>query len=137
MEGHGEPSSTEYGMAAVLAYSAVYFMSWVIAQNPTSRTIAAIAYPVYLLGNMYTVFLITSRAGERHLAVGIKSSIINWMFSGLSLWVLSGTTSFIYLFLLFLSFIIGGVSGAFIARKRKLERDIRYELEEATYTDET
>lgn len=124
-----EPSNTEYGMTAVLAYASVYFMSWVIQQNPTSRTIAALAYPVYLLGNMYSVFLLTSRAGDRHLAVGIKSSVINWMFSGFSLWVLSGTTSFIYLTLLFISFFIGGVSGAFVARKRKLLRDIAADLE--------
>ena len=135
MSGDVEPSSTEYGMAAILAYASVYFMSWVITQNPTSRAIAAIAYPVYLLGNMYTVFLLTSRAGDRHLAVGIKSSVINWMFSGFSLWVLSGTTSFIYLVLLFLSFFIGGVSGAFIARKRKLQRDILADLGETTNTE--
>jgi hypothetical protein len=135
MTGDVEPSSTEYGMAAILAYASVYFMSWVITQNPTSRTIAALAYPVYLLGNMYTVFLLTSRAGDRHLAVGIKSSIINWMFSGFSLWVLTGTTSFIYLVLLFLSFFIGGITGAFVARKRKLQREILADLEETTYTD--
>jgi hypothetical protein len=135
MTGNVEPSGTEYGMAAILSYSSVYFMSWVITKNPTSRTVAALAYLVYLIGNMYTVFLLTSRAGERHLAVGVKSSVINWMFSGFSLWVLSGTTSLIYLVLLFLSFFIGGVSGAFIARKRKLNRDIIAELEEATYTD--
>lgn len=130
-----EPSSTEYGMAAILAYASVYFMSWVITKNPTSRTFAALAYPFYLLGNMYTVFLLTSRAGDRHLEVGIKSSVINWMFSGFSLWVLTGTTSAIYLVLLFLSFFIGGFSGAFIARKRKLMRDIHDELGEATYTE--
>lgn len=135
MSGDVEPSSTEYGMAAILAYASVYFMSWVITQNPTSRAIAAIAYPVYLLGNMYTVFLLTSRAGDRHLAVGIKSSVINWMFSGFSLWVLSGTTSFIYLVLLFISFFVGGVSGAFIARKRKLQRDISADLGETTNTE--
>ena len=129
-----EPTSTEYGMTAILAYASVYLMSWVITKNPSSRTIAAIAYPVYLLGNLYSVFLLTSRAGDRHLAVGIKSSIINWMFSGFSLWVLTGTTSFIYLTLLLISFFIGGVSGAFIARKRKLERDIHAELEETTNT---
>ena len=129
-----EPNSTEYGMTAILAYASVYLMSWVITKNPTSRVIAAIAYPVYLLGNLYSVFLLTSRAGDRHLAVGIKSSIINWMFSGFSLWVLTGTTSFIYLILLLISFFIGGVSGAFIARKRKLERDIQAELEETTNT---
>ena len=135
MADYHEPSGTEYGMAAILAYAPVYFMSWVISQNPTSRTIAAITYPVYLLGNMYTVFLLSSRAGDRHLEVGIKSSVYNWMFSGFSLWVLTGTTSAIYLVLLFLSFFIGGVSGAFIARRRKLMRDIDAEFEEATYTE--
>jgi Na+/melibiose symporter-like transporter len=135
MADYYEPTGTQYGMAAILAYAPVYFMSWVVSNNPTSRTYAALAYPVYLLGNMYTVFLLTSRAGDRHLEVGIKSSVYNWMFSGVSLWVLTGTTSAIYLVLLFLSFFIGGVSGAFVARRRKLMREIDAELEEATYTE--
>ncbi len=130
-----EPSSTEYMMTAILSYASVYLMSWVITQYPTSRTIAALAYPVYLLGNLYSVFLLTSRAGDRHLAIGIKSSVTNWMFSGFSLWILTGTTSFIYLVLLFISFFTGGVTGAFIARRRKLQREIDAELEEATNTE--
>jgi hypothetical protein len=121
-------------MAAILAYASVYFMSWMITKNPGVRWVTLIAYPVYFLGALYPSYLLSSRVGHAHLAVGIKIAVMSWLFSGFSLWVLTGTTSFIYLILLLISFFLGGFAGAFIALKRQIRKEALRELEESTNT---
>ena len=91
------PSNTEYGMAAILAYSSVYFVSWLLTKNPGVRWVTFSAYPIYFIGTLYPSFLLASRAGYAHLSVGIKCAIVSWLFSSFSLWVLTGTTSLIFL----------------------------------------
>ena len=122
------PSSTEYGMAAILSYSSVYFMSWLIIQNLDANWVTLVAYPVYFIGALYPAYLLSSRAGYAHLMVGIKSAFYGWLFSGFSLWVLTGTASFIFLLLLLICFILGGFSGAYIALKRQIRKEALEEL---------
>lgn len=122
------PSNTEYGMAAILSYALVYFMSWMITKNPDANWVTLLAYPVYFLGALYPAFLLSSRAGYAHLMVGIKSAFYGWLFSGFSLWVLTGTTSFIYLLLLLICFLLGGFTGAYIALKRQIRKEALEEL---------
>ena len=122
------PSGTEYGMAAILSYSSVYFMSWLITKNPEANWITLVAYPVYFIGALYPAYLLSSRAGYAHLMVGIKSAFYGWLFSGLSLWILTGTASFIFLLLLLICFILGGFSGAYIALKRQIRKEALEEL---------
>jgi len=123
-----DPSSTEYGMAAILSYASVYFMSWMITKNPETNWITLLAYPVYFIGAFYPAYLLSSRAGYAHLMVGIKSAFYGWLFSGFSLWVLTGTASFIFLLLLLICFILGGFSGAYIALKRQIRKEALEEL---------
>lgn len=123
-----DPSSTEYGMAAILSYASVYFMSWMITKNPETNWITLLAYPVYFIGALYPAYLLSSRAGYAHLMVGIKSAFYGWLFSGFSLWVLTGTASFIFLLLLLICFILGGFSGAYIALKRQIRKEALEEL---------
>ena len=122
------PSSTEYGMAAILSYSSVYFISWLIIQNPDANWVTLVAYPVYFIGTLYPAYLLSSRAGYAHLMVGIKSAFYGWLFSGFSLWVLTGTASFIFLLLLLICFILGGFSGAYIALKRQIRKEALEDL---------
>ena len=122
------PSSTEYGMAAILSYSSVYFISWLIIQNPDANWVTLVAYPAYFIGALYPAYLLSSRAGYAHLMVGIKSAFYGWLFSGFSLWVLTGTASFIFLLLLLICFILGGFSGAYIALKRQIRKEALEEL---------
>jgi cbb3-type cytochrome oxidase subunit 3 len=122
------PSSTEYGMAAILSYSSVYFISWLIIQNPDANWVTLVAYPVYFIGALYPAYLLSSRAGYAHLMVGIKSAFYGWLFSGFSLWVLTGTASFIFLLLLLICFILGGFSGAYVALKRQIRKEALEEL---------
>ena len=129
------PSNTEYGMAAILSYATVYFMSWMITKNPGVKWVTLVAYPVYFLGALYPAYLLSSRAGYAHLLVGVKSSVYGWIFSGFSLWVLTGTTSFISLLLLLVCFILGGFTGSYMALKRQIRREALSELEESTNTN--
>ena len=122
------PSGTEYGMAAILSYASVYFMSWMITKNPDENWVTLLAYPVYFIGALYPAFLLSSRAGHAHLIVGLKSAIYGWLFSGFSLWVLTGTTSFIYLLLLLICFLLGGFSGSYLALKRQIRKEALEEL---------
>jgi hypothetical protein len=122
------PSGTEYGMAAILSYASVYFMSWLITKNPDVNWVTLVAYPVYFIGALYPAYLLSSRAGYAHLMVGIKSAFYGWLFSGLSLWILTGTASFIFLLLLLISFLLGGFSGAYIALKRQIRKEALEEL---------
>ena len=121
-------------MAAILTYASVYFMSWMITKNPGVRWVTLLAYPVYYLGALYPSYLLSSRVGHAHLAVGIKTAVMSWLFSGFSLWVLTGTTSFNYLILLLISFFLGGFTGAFIALKRQIRKEALRDLEESTNT---
>ena len=122
------PSGTEYGMAAILSYASVYFMSWLITKNTDANWITLLAYPVYYIGALYPAYLLSSRAGYAHLMVGIKSAFYGWLFSGISLWILTGTASFIFLLLLLISFLLGGFSGAYIALKRQIRKEALEEL---------
>ena len=115
-------------MAAILSYASVYFMSWLITKNPEANWMTLLAYPVYFIGSLYPAYLLSSRAGYAHLMVGIKSAFYGWLFSGLSLWVLTGTASFIFLILLLISFILGGFTGAYIALKRQIRKEAYEEL---------
>lgn len=130
----GSPSNTEYGMAAILSYASVYFVSWLLTKNPGVRWVVFIAYPIYFLGALYPSFLLSSRAGYAHLTVGIKCAIFSWLFSSFSLWVLTGTTSFTFLILLLISFLLGGFTGSYIALKRQIRREALEEYEESTNT---
>ena len=128
------PSNTEYGMAAILSYASVYFVSWLLTKYPGERWVTFLAYPIYFLGALYPSYLLASRAGYAHLSVGIKCAIVSWLFSGFSLWVLTGTTSFIFLILLLISFILGGFTGSYIALKRQIRKEALEEYEESTNT---
>ena len=131
------PSNTEYGMAAILSYGTVYFMSWLITKYQGANWITLLAYPVYFLGALYPAFLVASRTDYAHLMVGLKSAFYGWLFSGVSLWVLTGTTSFIFLVLLLVCFLLGGFTGSYIALKRRIHREALEEYEESTNTNET
>lgn len=131
------PSKTEYVMASILSYSSVYLMSWLITHKPNQNWVSLFAYPVYYLGALYPAYLLASRAGYAHLAVGVKHAVYSWLFSGFSLWILTGTTSFIFLFLLLLCFLLGGFTGAYIAFRRQIRREALDELKESTNTIET
>lgn len=137
LSGEREPSGTEYGMAAILTYASVYFMSWMLTQNPGEKWVVLIAYPVYFLGALYPAYLLASRAKHAHLLVGLKSAVYGWVFSGFSLWVLTGTTSLIFLALLLLSMILGGFTGSYISLKRQLRRETLAAFEESTNIPET
>ncbi len=128
------PSNTEYGMAAILSYASVYFMSWMITNNPSVKWVTLIAYPVYYLGALYSSYLLSIRTRRTHLGVGIKQAIIAWLFSGFSLWILTGTTSFIFLTLLLVCFLLGGFSGSYIALRRQIRNEAQEEFEESTNT---
>lgn len=115
-------------MAAILNYASVYFMSWMITKNPDANWAPLIAYPIYFLGALYPAYLLSSRAGYAHLLVGIKSAFYGWLFSGLSLWVLTSTASLIFLVLLLVCFLLGGFAGSYIALKRQIRREALEEL---------
>lgn len=121
-------------MAAILSYASVYFVSWLLTKNPGVRWVVFIAYPIYFLGALYPSYLLASRVGYAHLTVGIKSAIFSWVFSGFSLWVLTGTTSFIFLVLLLISFLLGGFTGSYFALKRQIRKEAFEEYEESTNT---
>ena len=124
-------------MAAILSYAAVYFMSWLITKNQGANWVTLLAYPVYYLGALYPAFLLASRADYAHLMVGLKAAFYGWLFSGVSLWVLTGTTSFIFLILLLVCFLLGGFTGSYIALRRRIRREALEEYEESTNTNET
>ncbi len=131
MSGEREPSATEYGMAAILTYASAYFMSWMLTKNPGTKWVVLIAYPVYFIGALYPAYLLSSRAGHAHLLIGLKSAFYGWIFSGFSLWVLTGTTSLIFLAIMFLCMILGGFTGSYISLKRQLRKEA---FEEPTNT---
>ena len=132
LSGERETSGTEYGMAAILTYASVYFMNWMLTQNPGKKWVVLIAYPVYYIGALYPAYLLASRAKHAHLLIGLKSAVYGWMFSGFSLWVLTGTTSFIFLALLLFCMLLGGFTGSYISLKRQLRRETLAALEEPT-----
>lgn len=119
-------------MAAILTYASVYFMSWMLTQNPGEKWVVLIAYPVYFLGSLYPAYLLASRAKHAHLLIGLKSAIYGWAFSGFSLWVLTGTTSLIFLALLLFSMLLGGFTGSYISLKRQLRSETLAALGEST-----
>jgi len=119
-------------MGAILSYASVYFMSWMITQNSGKKWVILMAYPVYYFGALYPAFLLATRSKQAHLAVGIRHAILAWIFSGFSLWVLTGTTSLIFLILLLLCFLLGSLTGSYIALKRQIKKEAYEELKEST-----
>ena len=121
-------------MAAILTYASAYFMSWMLTQHPGEKWVVLAAYPVYFIGAMYPAYLLARRAGHAHLLIGLKSSVYGFVFSGFSLWVLTGTTSLIFLAIMFLCMMIGGFTGAYISLRRQLRREAVTTFEEPTNT---
>lgn len=107
-------------------------MSWMITQNSGKKWVILMAYPVYYFGALYPAFLLATRSKQAHLAVGIRHAILAWIFSGFSLWVLTGTTSLIFLILLLLCFLLGSLTGSYMALKRQIKKEAYEELKEST-----
>jgi len=117
-----DPSNTEYGMAAILTYAAVYFMSWLMTKYPGEKWVILLAYPVYFFSAFYPAYLLSNRVKHPHLLIGFKAGIYGWAFSGFSLWVLTGTTSLIFLTILLICMVPGGLTGAYLAFRRRIRK---------------
>jgi len=111
------PSVTDYMAAAVLAYGVVYF--WVelnIYYDPP--WILALLF--YYLAGLIPGYLVCRRTGSAELAVGFRSSVASWGFTVVSLLAFTEGNSTGLFALLLVLFLMGGLTAAYLALRRRL-----------------
>jgi hypothetical protein len=104
--------------AAVLAYGIVYF--WVelhMLYGPPWP----LAYLFYYLAGLAPGYLVCRRTGSGELAVGAKSSVASWGFTAVSLLAFTEGNTMIFFALLLAMFLLGGLTAAYLALKRRLK----------------
>lgn len=114
-----KPTSTDYLAAAILSYGIVYFWVQFILILGVNW-LSYLSYPVFLLTASATSFLVLKRADEAHLAVGLKSSLISWVFTVVSFTALTEGTNTSFFLVLLVCFILGGAASAYVKLKKRL-----------------
>ena len=114
-----KPTTTDYLAASVLSYGIVYFwVQFILILD--HEWLGLLSYPVFLLSAFATAYLVLRRTDEAHLAVGLKSSLVSWVFTVVSFLALTEGPNTGFFLVLLVCFIVGGASAAYVRLKQKL-----------------
>ncbi len=123
------PNLNDYLAGAMLANGFVWMWSLILGYfsgfftNISPILLADASYVIYLLGGITSSYLVCKRAASRHLIVGIKLSIITWIFSLIIMLSLTAEPSIGTAFALLACFVAGDIAGAYLALKSRLKAE--------------
>ena len=112
-----KPNATDYLASAALSYAIIFFYIR-IANTVTIPWL--LSYVVYFLAGAAPTYLVLRRLTRDQFPVAIISSIVNWMFTFVCLITFTQGNSMTFFRMLFVFFILGGVSVAVITMKARL-----------------
>jgi len=112
-----KPNATDYLASAALSYAIIFFYIR-IANTVTVPWL--LSYVVYFLAGAAPTYLVLRRLTRDQFPVAIISSIVNWMFTFVCLITFTQGNPMTFFRMLFVFFMMGGVSVAVITMKARL-----------------
>lgn len=112
-----KPNATDYLASAALSYAIIFFYIR-IANTVTIPWL--LSYVVYFLAGAAPTYLVLRRLTRDQFPVAIISSVVNWMFTFVCLITFTQGNQMTFFRMLFVFFIMGGVSVAVITMKARL-----------------
>ena len=112
-----KPNATDYLASAALSYAIIFFYIR-IANTVTIPWL--LSYVVYFLAGAAPTYLVLRRLTRDQFPVAIISSVVNWMFTFVCLITFTQGNPMTFFRMLFVFFMMGGVSVAVITMKARL-----------------
>lgn len=112
-----KPNATDYLASAALSYAIIFFH---IRLSNTYAVPWYLAYMVYFLGGALPTYLVIRRLERDQFPVAIISSIINWVFTFVCLITFTQGNPMGFFRVLFVFFLMGGVSVSIITMRNRL-----------------
>jgi len=112
-----KPNATDYLASAALSYAIIFFY---IRLANTITVPWFLSYVVYFIAGAAPTYLVLRRLTRDQFPVAIISSIVNWMFTFVCLITFTQGNPMTFFRMLFVFFMMGGVSVAVITMKARL-----------------
>ena len=112
-----KPNATDYLASAALSYAIIFFY---IRLANTITVPWLLSYVVYFLAGAAPTYLVLRRLTRDQFPVAIISSVVNWMFTFVCLITFTQGNPMTFFRMLFVFFMMGGVSVAVITMKARL-----------------
>lgn len=122
------PNTNDYLAGAMMANGIVWVWNQAIGAMPNlfsqvpPGVLADISYVVYLLGAILASNQVCRRASSKHLIVGVKSGLVSWVLSLIIMISLAPNPTMGLAMSLLLLFLSGGVAGAYLVIRARLNR---------------
>ena len=112
-----KPNATDYLASAALSYAIIFFY---IRLANTLTIPWLLSYVVYLLAGAIPTYMVLRKLTRDQFPVAIISSVVNWMFTFVCLVTFTQGNPMTFFRMLFVFFLMGGVSTAVITMKKRL-----------------
>ncbi|MCB2171996.1 hypothetical protein KQH65_04590 [archaeon] len=112
-----KPNATDYLASAALSYAIIFFYIR-IANTVTVPWL--LSYVVYFIAGAAPTYFVLRRLTRDQFPVAILSSVVNWMFTFVCLITFTQGNPMTFFRMLFVFFMMGGVSVAVITMKARL-----------------
>lgn len=102
----------------MISFGSIYF--WLLLTSKTnSIPLSLLSILIYVLGATASSYFVGRKAKSRHLYVGLKTALLSWGFTIISLFSISKITPS-FMLLLLICFLTGSIIGAYIALKHRI-----------------
>lgn len=78
--------------------------------------------PILVVLSGISSYIVCMKTSKDHLNIGIRTALSSWLFSVLFFWIFAFELDLIFLLSLLVSYIVGGLGGAYIALKETTQR---------------
>jgi len=112
-----KPNATDYLASAALSYAIIFFYIRIVN---TVTVPWLLSYVVYFIAGAAPTYLVLRRLTRDQFPVAIISSVVNWMFTFVCLITFTQGNPMTFFRMLFVFFMMGGVSVAVITMKARL-----------------
>jgi hypothetical protein len=112
-----KPNATDYLASAALSYAIIFFYIR-LTNNITIPWL--LSYVVYFLAGAIPTYMVLRKLKRDQFPVAIISSVVNWMFNFVCLITFTQGNPMTFFRMLFVFFIMGGVSVAVITMNARL-----------------
>ncbi|MCW4050274.1 MAG: hypothetical protein NWE89_11135 [Candidatus Bathyarchaeota archaeon] len=113
-----KPSTTDYMAGAVLSYGIVYF--WIRVKTLYNAP-WILAFVFFYLGGLLPSGMICKRTSRNQLPTGLKSAIISWIFTVVSLLAFTQGNQASFFGVLLVFFLLGGFTSGYITTRQRLK----------------
>lgn len=112
-----KPNATDYLASAALCYAIIFFY---IRLANTVTIPWLLSYVVYYIAGAIPTYMVLRNLTRDQFPVAIISSVVNWMFTFVCLITFTQGNPMTFFRMLFVFFLMGGVTAAVITMKARL-----------------